>query len=183
MLNVLALPKEKSVLYSALRVGAFVAITAISAKISLPLEPVPFTLQPLAVLLSGLVLGSKEGFLSQLAYVMLIAFGLPIDARGVGSMALFSPTGGYLVGFVVASGVVGMLSERLQKTFFWRLMAGLAGVAVIYVFGGVHLLAYTGMSAERAWTVGVQPFLALDAFKAFLAVGLTESLRLFQKRS
>lgn len=157
--------------------AGFVLLTAISAKVSIPLEPVPFTLQPMAVLFTGMMLGGRDGFLAQLAYVLLIALGAPIDARGIGSAALFSPTGGYLVGFVVAAGVTGLLTARIGGRVLGRFLAGLVGVVVIYAFGATHLVLYTGMDWGRAWASGVAPFLVWDAVKAFLAGGLSHSLR------
>jgi len=156
---------------------AFIVLTALSSRLSIPLEPVPFTLQVLVVLLSGLVLGARDGALAQLGYVSLIALGLPLDARGLGSAALFGPTGGFLLGFVISAGLVGWLAERSAQRLAWRWLAGLAGVAVIYLFGVLHLAAYAGLALGRAWELGAQPFVLLDVLKALLAAGLTETLR------
>jgi len=161
---------------------AFILFTALSSRLSIPLEPVPFTLQVLVVLLSGLVLGARDGFLAQLGYVSLIAIGLPLDARGLGSAALFGPTGGFLLGFVASAGLVGWLAERGAERLVWRWLAGLAGVAVIYLLGVLHLAAYAGLPLGRAWELGAQPFLLLDMLKALLAAGLAESLRAALRR-
>ncbi|MCS6835917.1 MAG: biotin transporter BioY [Anaerolineae bacterium] len=162
---------------------AFIVLTALSSRVSIPLEPVPFTLQVLVVLLSGLVLGARDGALSQLGYVGLIALGLPLDARGLGSAALFGPTGGFLMGFIISAGLVGWLAERGAQRLAWRWLAGLAGVAIIYLFGVLHLAAYADLTLERAWELGAQPFVLLDVVKALLAAGLTETLRAFLSQS
>jgi biotin transport system substrate-specific component len=159
-------------------VAVFVLLMALSARVSIPLEPVPFTLQVLVVLLSGFVLGWREATAVQVAYVGLIALGLPIDARMVGSAALFGPTGGFLIGFIPAAALTSLLAQPAAARSVWlRWLAGLAGVAVIYVFGAAHLMLYTGMNAARAFEVGVQPFIVLDAIKAIIAAGLTETWR------
>ncbi len=177
MLATIQLKREQDWRVRLAVMGVFVVLTAISAKISIPLEPVPFTLQPLAVLFTGMMLGGRDAFFTQLAYVMLIALGAPIDARSIGSAALFSPTGGYLVGFVAAAGVVGLMTERIGARFLGRFISGLVGVLVIYAFGASHLVLYTGMDWGRVWATGVAPFLVPDAIKAFLAAGLVSTFR------
>lgn len=159
-------------------VALFTILTIISSRISIETgnPEVPFTMQVLVVLLSGMVLGSRDGALSQLAYLALIASGQPFDTRGLGAVALFGPTGGYLMGFVAAAFVAGFLVERSGDRLWQRWLAGLVGVAVIYTFGAGHLLLYTGMDVERAWAVGVAPFWALDALKALIAAGLVETM-------
>jgi biotin transport system substrate-specific component len=169
----------------------FTFLIAIAAKIRIDIGPVPFTMQPLVVLLAGMVLGWRDGLLSVLAYVALIAVGLPLDTRSLGTAALFGPTGGYLVGFVVAAGVVGFLTESIESqkkkrglngALVLRWLAGIVGVAVIYVFGVAHLTLYTGNDFGAAWATGAAPFLVPDAIKALLAAGLTESIRLTMNR-
>jgi biotin transport system substrate-specific component len=124
-----------------------------------------------------MVLGARDGALSQLAYVLLIAAGLPFDTNMLGTAALFGPTGGYLVGFIAAAAVTGALVEQAGKRLWQRWLAGIMGVGVIYLFGASHLMVYTGMNLERAIAAGVTPFIALDMVKALFAAGLTESLR------
>lgn len=171
----------------AIRIGGiaiFTLLTIISAKISVELffSPVPFTLQVLTVLLAGMVLGWRDGLLSQVAYVALVAANLPFDARGLGAAALFGPTGGYLVGFIAAAGVTGWLVEKAGTRVWQRWLAGVVGIAVIYFFGVTHLMAFTGMNFEKAWAAGAAPFWALDLVKAFLAAAATEIMRAFVLR-
>jgi biotin transport system substrate-specific component len=147
---------------------AFTAITAISAQLRIPMDPVPFTLQPLAVLLAGLVLGARGGFLSQLLYVGLIALGAPIDANMRGAAALAGPTAGYLIGFVAAAFVAGFIYER-GKTALWALVAGLAGVVTIYVFGVPVLKFVTNMEWGAAIQAGVGFFIVWDIVKVGIA--------------
>lgn len=160
-------------------IALFTVLTIISAKLSLETgnPEVPFTMQVFAVLLAGMVLGARDGAASQLVYVLLIASGQPWDTRGLGTAALFGPTGGYLIGFVAAAFVAGLLTERAGGRLWQRWLAGVAGIVVIYLLGAGHLLFYTGMDLDRAWQVGVAPFIALDLLKALIAAGLVESLR------
>ena len=99
-----------------LAVGAFAALTAVSARatVELPFTPVPVTLQVLVVLLSGLVLGPVDGAASQLAYLAAIAAGLPLDARMLGPAVWATPTAGYLAGFVPCAFVAGWVAARAR---------------------------------------------------------------------
>lgn len=155
----------------------FACITAVAARLAIPFEPVPFTLQPLAVLLAGLVLGARDGALSQLLYVALIAGGLPLDARGLGAAALLGPTGGYLFGFVAAAWVSGWLAETGARRLWRRWLAGVAGVAAIYLVGVPFLKLVTGLDWEAAWAGGAALFIAPDLLKALIAAALAEGGR------
>jgi biotin transport system substrate-specific component len=162
----------------------FAAITALTARITIPLPftPVPITLQTLAVVLSGLVLGARNGALAQLVYLGMIAVGLPFDARGLGPAALLGPTAGYLIGFVPAAFVTGWLAEKFAWRSWWgNFVAAVAGVAVIYLVGATWLAALLG-SWQKAWSGGVAPFILLDLGKAALAAGVAESGKLLFRR-
>jgi biotin transport system substrate-specific component len=166
----------------AVSIAAFTLLTIVCAKISIETGTVPFTMQVWATLLAGMVLGARDGALSQLAYIALIAIGLPFDARGLGTAAFFGPTGGYLIGFVVAAGVTGFLVERSGARLWQRWLAGIVGVGVIYFFGVSHLMLYTGMDVGKAWVAGAAPFVVFDAIKALLAAGMYETLRAVENR-
>lgn len=167
-------------------IGVFAALTALTARLTIPLPftPVPITLQVMMVLLAGLALGAKDGALSQLAYAASIALGLPFDANGLGAAAFASPTAGYLVGFVAGAFVVGYLAERgLYRNRALRLVAGLAGVSVIYVSGAAWL-TYTFLGGDwtRGWALGVAPFIAVDVVKALMASATAEGARRWLNR-
>jgi biotin transport system substrate-specific component len=177
MLRTLPQTRDYSPLYRLAAAAIFTVITIVSARITVEIGVVPFTMQPLAVLLSGMVLGARDGLLSQAMYVALIAAGLPFDARGLGTAALFGPTGGYLIGFIAAAGVTGLLVERGTTRLWQRWLAGVAGVIVIYVFGIVVLKFNTQMDWSAAWTAGVAPFIVPDLAKAIIAAALAEGGR------
>ena len=154
----------------------FAALTALTARFSfrLPFTPVPITLQVLAVLLAGLVLGARGGAASQLTYLGMIAVGLPFTASGLaGPAAFFSPTAGYLLAFVPAAFVVGALARPGWRT----VLAAFAGIAVIYLGGASWLAVWLGGDWAKAWTLGVTPFIAADLAKAVLAVAAAGVVR------
>jgi biotin transport system substrate-specific component len=138
-------------------------------RIPLPFTPVPLTGQTFAVLLVGAALGSKRGAASLALYPLLGALGLPFFAGGASGLAYMSgPTLGYLVGFVVAAYVAGLLAERgLERSVRTSLIPFLAGTLVIYIFGAGWLAVLFGI--QQAITLGVLPFLVGDAIKLVLA--------------
>ena len=122
---------------------SFSILTAISAQISIPIKPVPFTLQTMIVLLAGAFLGAKNGAYSQVLYISLGAIGLPIFAQTadgtMGLARLIGPTGGYLLAFPVAAYLVGLLTEKNQKyltviisMFIAELIVVLVGTSYLY---------------------------------------------------
>lgn len=177
MLRTLSQTRAAQPGYRLAYIGAFTLLTIVAARISIPMQPVPFTLQPLAVLLAGLILGARDGGLSQLAYLALIALNLPVDANHLGAAALVSPTAGYLFGFVAGAFVAGLLVERGTARMAQRWLAGVAGIAVIYLIGVVVLKINTSMAWDAAWAAGAAPFLVPDLAKALIAAGLAEGGR------
>ena len=162
----------------------FALLTAVTARITIPLPftVVPITLQVLAVLLSGLVLGSRAGAFSQLVYLAAIAAGLPVSAAGIGGPAAFvTPTAGYLLAFVPAAFVAGYIVERVQasgwQSILIHIMAGICGVLVIYT-GGVAWLTFLLGDFRTAIQQGLLPFIGLDLGKAIVAALVASGGRL-----
>jgi biotin transport system substrate-specific component len=178
-MHALVLVRERS---SALRVAAvllFGLATALSARVAvpLPLTPVPLTLQVLVVLMSGIVLGARGGFLAQAAYLQMILVGAPLTATGLSGPAVFvSPTAGYLWAFPVGAALAGLVVERLGRGLMAHFLGGLAGVIAIYAGGFLWLAGYSG-SFEQAWRLGVAPFVAADMLKVTLAGSLLAAAR------
>lgn len=122
-------------------VGLFAALTAAGAFIQVPLGTVPITLQFLFTGLSGVILGGKLGALSQLVYVAIGLFGIPVFAGGAGGIgSIVKPSFGYLIGFIIGAYVIGKLAEGKGRVGFVRLfMASMAGIIVIYAVGVPYL--------------------------------------------
>jgi biotin transport system substrate-specific component len=118
---------------------------------------------------------------AQLAYLGLIAAGLPFDANSLGPASFFGPTAGYLVGFVPAAFVAGWLAEQLAGRRWGNFAAAVAGALVIYLVGASWLAVLLG-SWRKAWLGGVAPFILPDLLKAALAAGVAESGRLLFRR-
>jgi biotin transport system substrate-specific component len=165
------LPRSNVV--SLLLVVAAAALTALAAQwyIALPFTPVPITGQTFAVLLTGAALGWKLGAAGQMLYVAVGALGLPVFTEGSGGVEVVTgATGGYLIGFVFASALVGWMAEHRQdRSFPTMFTAFLAGSAVIYVFGIAGLMIATGWPLPETVEKGVVPFLLGDIVKATAA--------------
>jgi biotin transport system substrate-specific component len=146
----------------------------VTARITIPLPftPVPITLQVLAVILTGLILGSRQAAAGQLLYLAAIAAGAPLSAAAIGGPAAFmTPTAGYLVAFVPAAFVAGRLSERRgpgQAGLITNMLAGMVAVGVVYLCGAGWLAVLTG-DLYTAVVQGVLPFIGLDLAKAAIA--------------
>ena len=145
-------------------------VVAASAQISIHLDLVPITGQTFGVLLVGMALGARRGALALVAYLAEGVSGLPVFAEAkFGLATLQGPTGGYLLGFIAAAWLVGLLAERgFDRNLFTTLAAMAAGSALIYVCGVVWLQPFVG-SLEDTLAVGVYPFLVGDGIKAVLA--------------
>ncbi len=148
--------------------GAGITGLAAQASILTPLSPVPFTLQTLTVLVTGAALGSVRGVLSMALYVAAGMAGVPWFAghsHGVGG-----PAFGYLIGFVLAAGLVGALARRgADRHVVSTLVLMALGSLVIYAIGTAWLAADLDLGLGKAFDLGVRPFLATDALKVGLA--------------
>lgn len=157
--------------------GLFAAITAALSQvvISIPVSPVPITLQVFSVALAGAVLGSRLGALSQLVYVIIGAAGLPVFAgfeAGIG--VILGPRGGYILGFPVLAFISGFLIERQAKPGFLSTFASiLAGLVVFYTIGTAWLGTVMELDIIEAIIAGAGWFFPIDALKLVLASVIT----------
>ena len=150
------------------------ALVAAAAQVTgvIPGTPVPFTLQPLAVLIVGGLLGPSLGASSLILYLLLGAAGLPVFTPiGLpGAARLIGPTGGYLLAYPAAAFAVGRLIGKGDGMRTARIaLAGLAGLALIHLGGLAQLLILTGSAAQAA-RLGTLPFLVGDLGKLAIAV-------------
>ncbi len=146
-------------------------LIALGAQISVPMLPVPMTLQTLAILLVGFTAGSRLGAGAVVAYLAQGAMGLPVfSGGGAGAAWLVGPTGGFLFGFVAMAWAAGFMAERgLARGFLGTLLTALAVSALLYVPGVLWLDAMTGLNLTGAASNGMIPFLLGDAVKAVVA--------------
>lgn len=160
-----------------LSVLAFAALTALGAQVRVPIpwSDVPMTLQSLAVLLAGFTLGPIAATSAMILYLACGAAGLPVFAAG--SAGLFGATGGYLIGFVFAAMVISLLRGRQRASVGRLLIAGFAGLAVLFAFGLAWRYVYamiSGVDAGALLAAGVVPFIPKAIVELLLAVTLTK---------
>lgn len=154
-------------------------VTGLLAQVRfyLPFTPVPVTGQVLGVLLSGVICGGVFGSVSQAIYVGLGMAGVPWFAHAsAGSWAIFiSPTGGYLIGFILAPLLIGKFTDRYigARTFLQQLKFMMCGVGVIYLFGAVVLAIVLKTGFLETFVKGVIPFIGIDLVKAAAAAGFS----------
>lgn len=146
----------------------------LTTQISIPLEPVPITLQTVGVMLIGLTFERKAAIQSVLAYLGLGALGAPVFANfKAGYLAFLSPTGGYLLGFLAAVFVMTTVRQYFKKENFWSdTLICLLGTATIFVFGLSWLCHF--MSVSKAIQSGFVPFIIPGLIKIIL---LTATVR------
>ena len=147
--------------------GTFVALIAAGSWISIPLPPVPLTLQTLFVLLAGVVM-KRYAVIPVTLYVLLGAMSLPIFHNGTAGLGvLLGPTGGFLIGFIPAALITGLAYEHESPKYR---VAGLIAACVTYLSAGVIWLSYSAsVSVLQAILIGVAPFLIGDTLKALAA--------------
>lgn len=165
-------------MYNMILPPIFAAITCLLATVAIPLPftPVPITLQVLGCAVSGAILGSKRGALAQLIYVLLGALGLPVFAGGTGGVAkLAGPTGGFLIGFIIAAFVIGFIVERLPYKKAVQKIVGLSvamlvGLMVIYLGGTLWFMVQQKTAFIHTLGLTVIPYIPGDLVKIGLAV-------------
>ena len=172
-------------------VGLVTALTVVAAQISVPLPftPVPFTFQPMVVLVGAAALGSQLGAWSQVLYLALGLAGLPVFAASPtlpqGAARLLGPTGGYLMAYPFAAFVAGWLAERgFDRRYVMAVVAMACGLSVVFA-GGVGWLSFISRPAlgfAGAMRIGFTPFIAADVLKLLVAAGIMPSLWFLHRR-
>ena len=186
LLNVLTARSDAGRIIPIASVLFVTVLTAAAAQISVPLPftQVPFTFQPIVVLLGGLALGSRLGCASQVLYLAAGLIGLPVFAASAtlppGPLRLLGPTGGYLMVYPIAAFLTGYLAERgFDRRYVTSVLAMFAGLVVIYA-GGITWLALfartlsanAAIGFNAALLSGAYPFIVPDLFKIVAAAGI-----------
>lgn len=156
------------------------AFIAVGAYLQFPMGPVPISMQPFFVFLSGYMLGPLYGAASVLLYITAGCLGLPFFAGGKSGFAhLLGPTGGYLLGFVFAAALCGMAVRKKDDQPLWLfgILWGSVALFVTYVIGTWRLAVVLDFNLTKAVAVGVAPFIIPDIFKIFMAVGCRRYLK------
>src|SRR5687767_11535315 len=153
-----------------------VVLTAAAAQLSFPLPftPVPFTIQPMIVLIGAAALGPRLGALAQIFYLTLGVAGLPVFAFSPelpqGFARLLGPTGGYLMAYPIAAFVTGLLAERgFDRHYFTSIVAMAVGLSIIFAGGVAWIARFSGIDVALA--TGLYPFIIVDLIKV-VAAGL-----------
>lgn len=162
-------------------VALFVLLTSLGAliRIPLPFTPVPVTLQTFFVLLGASFLGSRRGALTQIIYLALGLVGIPLFAGGGGIAYILGPTGGYLLGFILAAWLVGKIMEgKTKRCLIEIILAFAAGMGVIYLLGMLHLTLFLNINPGESFRMAVLPFLPGDCLKLIVATATYRTLSL-----
>lgn len=170
-------------------ISLFVALITIGSKITIPSPIVPFTLQWMLVALSGMLLGPRLAPISVIVYILLGLLGLPVFNKGGGISYVLSPTFGYLLGFIVASYIIGRSVEHMgSKISFWKTMAAMVtslfflytiGVIYMYLISTIYLGKF--LSIRDAIWYGALLFIPTDILSAIFcslfAVRIAQQVR------
>lgn len=159
-----------------------VSLLAVSAWVTIPMGTVPVTLQVFVVVLAALLLSPGWAAASLGAYVFMGAAGLPVFSHGTGGLGVMvGPTGGYILGFLLAAPLGAALRQMLQGRHFSTLVcdvsAAVTCIVCIYLLGWMQLAVVTRMGIVPALLVGVVPFLIADAIKAAVAISVATAVR------
>jgi biotin transport system substrate-specific component len=161
-----------SKLTSAIMACLFAALISIGAYIAIPIPgtPVPIVLQNMFIILAGFILGPWWGLASVIFYLVLGAAGMPVFSGGTGGLVkLAGPTGGYLFGFIPGIVVFGLVSGLGKRTWYFNIVAGILGMAIVYVFGVARLKTVLGVDWTKALATGLIPFIPGDIAKIVIA--------------
>ncbi len=168
----------KYITYSSL----FVALIAAGAFLAIPIGPVPIVLQNMFVLLAGIILGPRWGLACVGVYLLIGACGLPVFANGkAGIGIIFGPTGGYLLGYLPAVFVTGLISKNGKKKIVVDIFAMIIGSLIVYAAGVPWLKIVTGMGWNKALIVGMYPFIIGDVLKIIAAGFIAKAIRPYIK--
>ena len=175
---------QRSLVTKTVFVLAGTLILALASRISVPMVPVPITMQTFAITMIGALYGWRLGAVTVLAWLGEAAIGFPVLAGGAGGVAPFmGPTAGYLVSFPIIAALVGWLAERgwsgnrIVRSFIAHLSANILCLAI----GGAWLAALIG--AEKGWLLGVAPFILGAVLKSALAAAVLKTIQVYSGKA
>ena len=172
--------KSRKIAYTAL----LAALLCVLSPFALPIGPVPISLGLLAVYIVSSLIGLPYGLAATGIFVALGAIGVPVFTGFTGGFAkIAGPTGGYIVGYLPCSLIIGLLVDAFEKKLWVYPLAFLAGTAVLYAFGTAWFMLTAHVKIAHALTVCVLPFLLGDALKMAAASALCYKLRFVLKKT
>ncbi len=169
------------------QIGMFAALTAIGAFISIPVGPVPITLQSFFVLLSGVVLGSRKAMYSQISYILLGLAGLPIFSNFTGGIqAIFKPSFGFLLGYIIVAYLVGKTTETKSNSVKILSISIFLGTVILYFIGIpymyyiLNIMLDKNLSFIQILNMGMLMFIPGDTIKGIIAIYIGKKLKKYK---
>lgn len=164
----------------------FAAIIAVLSQFTIPLGIIPLTGQTFAIGLTATFLGKRTGTVAVFIYLLLGLIGLPVFSGMTGGIGvLFGPTGGYLIGFIFQTLLIGWLIEKWGENYPQAFIANLLGSVIALIFGTFWLKISGGLSIQTAFLSGFVPFLLPELIKgtaaAYLGILLRKRLHLITR--
>lgn len=163
--------------------GLAIALLAVSAWVTVPLGPVPFTLQTMVLVFIVTLFPARQALISIFGYLALGAVGVPVFSGMKGGLAsIVGPTGGFLVGFGIGAILAVLLFKAWRRPEGKAMRAARAGAGALvllltsYLCGWTQLMVLTGMGPVAAFAAGIAPFIVLDAIKLFVGVALAQTV-------
>ena len=176
--------KPKFNIISMAQIAVCSALLCVSAfmVVPVPIISVPFTLQVLVVVMTALILKPLYALTAQLIYTLLGIIGLPVFSGGQGGIGvIFSPTGGFIIGFLFASVVISLLKGKSESVIRYIIVTVLVGIPTVYIFGIAVYMIYTGADVFTAITTVASVFVIVDLIKcvcaSFIAVAVQKALK------
>jgi biotin transport system substrate-specific component len=165
---------SRSILTDVMLVAGGAAFVGLLAQVAIPLWPVPITGQTLAVLLVGSTLGALRGVIAMAVYAVVGIAGVPwFSDASAGWQVVAGPTGGYIIGFIVAAGLTGWLAQRnWDRKVLSAFASFTAGTVITFAVGLPWLAASLGLTLEQTLQAGLYPFILGGIIKALLAAGI-----------
>ena len=158
--------------------AACAALLAVSAWVTVPFGPVPFTLQTLALAFVVVAMSGRVSLLAVFVYVLLGAAGIPLFSGMRGGLGvLLGPTGGFILGFVLSAGVAALLKHVMGEGIVRDMVIAALAILCSHAVGVAWLATVGGYGFLQAFLVGSAPFLVLDAIKAAGGVALAKAVR------
>jgi len=174
LIDTMSLSSEKTKVFfkSLLKVVLGSLFLALCAQVSIPMQPVPMTLQTLGVFLLAIMLGGKHAGLAGLLYLVEATVGLPVLANGISNpLWMIGSNAGYLLAFPIAAYVIGTVAYKKKTSSLWVMFSIILGQLIIYSMGVLFLSRFVGF--KMAFTLGVLPFLPLAGVKLLLTSAIS----------